>query len=78
MPTISGVGEIVEAWAGAVLFHEYDLYPSEEASLRVAYLGQASKEAFVVDEVVPCPPASEPIQCQTPTDGRVTADAAHG
>ena len=53
MPTISGVGEIVEAWAGAVLFHEYDLHPGEEASLWVAYLGQASKEGFVVDGVVP-------------------------
>jgi hypothetical protein len=41
-------------------------------------LGQASKEGFIFDGVIPCPLASKPIQCQTPTDGRVTADAAHG
>ena len=78
MPTISGAGEIVEAWLGAMLFHEYGLYPGEEASLQVADLGQASKEGFVVDWVVPRPPASEPIQCHTPTNGGVTADAVHG
>ena len=61
MPAISGVGEIIEAWAGAILFHENDLYPNEEASLRVAYLGQPSKEGFIVDMIIPCPPASEPI-----------------
>ena len=61
MPTISGAGEIVEAWPGAMLFHEYSLYPGEEASLWVADLGQASKEGVVVDEVGPCPLASNPI-----------------
>ena len=68
---ISGVGEIIEAWLGAMLFHEYGLYPGEEASLWVTDLGQASKEGFVVDGVVSCPPASEPIQCQTPTNDGV-------
>jgi hypothetical protein len=58
---ISGASEIIEAWPAAVLFHEYGLYPGKEASLRVAYLGQASKEDFIVDGVVPRPPASEPI-----------------
>jgi hypothetical protein len=33
VPAISGTGEIIEAWSGAVLFYEYGLYPSEEASL---------------------------------------------
>jgi hypothetical protein len=46
---------------GAVLFHEYSLYPNEEASLQVAYLGLASKEGFVVDGVVPRAPTSKPI-----------------
>ena len=63
MPTISGIGEI-EAWLGATLFHEYGLYPGEEASLRIDDLGQASKEGFVVNGVVPHPP-----QCQTPIVG---------
>ena len=49
--------------ARAMLFHEYDLYPGEEASLRVADLGQASKEGIVVDGIGPCPPVSEPIHC---------------
>ena len=39
MPAISGLGEIVEVWLGAVLFHEYGLYPNEKASLRVVDLG---------------------------------------
>ena len=39
MPAIGGTGEIVEAWLGATLFHEYGLYLGEEASLRVVDLG---------------------------------------
>jgi hypothetical protein len=35
--------------AGAVLFHEYGLYLGGEASLRVADLGQARKEGFIVE-----------------------------
>ena len=61
MPAINRVGEIIEAWLGAALFHEYSLYPSEEASLQVAYLGQASKQAFVVNGVIPHPLVSKPI-----------------
>ena len=61
MPAIGGAGEIIEAWLGAVLFHEYSLYPSEEASLWVAYLGQASKEVFIVNGVIPRRPTSESI-----------------
>ena len=53
MAPIGGAGGIIKAWLGAMLFHEYSLYPGEEESLRVAYLGQASKEGFVVDGVVP-------------------------
>ena len=53
VPTIGGAGEIIEAWLGAALFHEYDLYPGEEASLRVANLGQARKEGVVFDGVGP-------------------------
>ena len=56
MPTISGVGEIIEAWPGVVLFHEYVLYPYEEVSLQVADLGQASKEGVVVDSSGPVLP----------------------
>ena len=78
MLAISGVGEIIEAWLGAMLFHEYGLYPGEEASLWVADLGQASKEGIIVDGVNPRPPTSEPIQCQTSTDSKVAADVAHG
>jgi hypothetical protein len=52
MPAISGVGEIVKAWLGAVVFREYGLYPNEQVSLRVIELGQPSKEGEVVDEVV--------------------------
>ena len=59
MPAISGASEIIEAWPRAVLFHEYGLNPGEEARLWVADLGQASKEGFVVDEVISCPPISE-------------------
>ena len=59
MPAIGGSGENVEAWPKALLFHEYSLYLGEEASLRVAKLGQASKEGFIVDGVIPCCPASE-------------------
>ena len=61
MPAISGTGEIIEAWSGAMLFHEYGLYPGEKASLWVADLGQASKEGFIVDGVIPRPPSSELI-----------------
>jgi hypothetical protein len=61
VPAISGACEIVEAWSAAVLFHEYGLYLGEEASLWVAYLGQASNEGFIVDGVVPRPPTFEPI-----------------
>ena len=50
MPTIGSVGEIVEAWPGAVVFREYGLYPNEQASLWVVDLGQSSKEGEVVDE----------------------------
>jgi len=78
MPAIGGVGEIIEAWLGATLYHEYGLYPDEEPSLQVANLGQASKEGVVVDGVSPCLPPSDPIQCQTLTDGGVTVDAVHG
>jgi hypothetical protein len=39
------------------------LYLGEEASFRVADLGQASKEGVVVNGVGPRPPASKPIQC---------------
>ena len=52
VPAISGVGEIVEAWPGAVVFCEYGLYPGEQASLWVADLGQPSMEGEVVDEVI--------------------------
>ena len=53
VPTIGGAGEIIEAWLGAALFHEYDLYPNEEASLWVTELGQARKEGIVVTDIVP-------------------------
>jgi hypothetical protein len=33
MLAIGGMGEIIEAWPRAMLFHEYYLYPDEEASL---------------------------------------------
>jgi hypothetical protein len=39
--------------AGAVVIHEYHWYPSEEASLWVAELGEARKEGIVVVEIVP-------------------------
>ena len=65
LPTIGGMGEIVKAWPGPVVFLEYDWYSSEEASLQVADLGLASKEGVVVDGVGPRPPVSKPIQCQT-------------
>ena len=61
MLTISGAGEIVEAWPGAILFHEYGLYPGEEASLQVVNLGHASKKGFVVDGVILHAPASKLI-----------------
>jgi hypothetical protein len=38
----------------------------------------ASKEGVVVDEVIPHPLVSEPNQCQTLTDGGVTAAMVHG
>ena len=63
MPAIGGVGKIIEAWPGVVLFHEYVLYPYEEVSLQVADLGQASKDGFIVDGVVPRPPTFELILC---------------
>ena len=43
----------VKKYQQAMLFHEYGLYPDEEASLWVADLGQASKEGFIVDGVIP-------------------------
>jgi len=52
VPAIGGVGEIVEAWPGAVVFHEYGLYPGEQASLRIVNLGQPSKEGKVVYMVI--------------------------
>jgi hypothetical protein len=61
VPAISGTGEIIEAWLEALLFHEYGLHPSEEASLQVVDMGQASKEGIVVDRVSPRPPTSKPI-----------------
>ena len=48
MPAIDSKGEIIKAWLGAMLFCEYGLYPGEEASLRVAELGQVSKEGELV------------------------------
>ena len=53
VPAIGGAGEIIEAWLGAALFYEYGLYPSEEASLWVAELGQARKEGVVVADMIP-------------------------
>ena len=61
MPAIGDAGEIIEAWLEALLFHEYGLYPSEEASLWVTDLGQASKEGVVVNGVSPRPPMSKLI-----------------
>jgi hypothetical protein len=52
VPAIGGVGEMVKAWLGAVVFCEYGLYPGEQASLWVVDVGQSSKEGEVVDEVV--------------------------
>ena len=52
MSAIGGMGEIVDAWLGAMVFHEYGLYPSEQASLWVADLGQPCKEGNVVDTIV--------------------------
>ena len=69
MAAIGGAIEIIEAWPGAVLFHEYGSYPDEEANLWVANLGQASKEAEVVIVNIARPPASEPILCYMPIDG---------
>ena len=48
MSAIGGMGEIVDAWLGAMVFHQYGLYPGEQASLQVADLGQPSKEGEVV------------------------------
>jgi len=53
MPTIGGAGEIIQAWSGPMGFLEYHWYPSEEASLWVAELGQARKEGVVVADIVP-------------------------
>ena len=53
MPAISDTSEIVEAWSGPMVFLEYNWYPGEEASLWVVELGQASKESFIVVEIVP-------------------------
>jgi hypothetical protein len=73
-----GVGEIVEAWPGAVVILEYHWYPGEEASLWVAELGEATKEGIVVDEIIPRPRlASAPVHCHVTTDGGVGADATH-
>jgi hypothetical protein len=77
VPAIGGVGEIVEAWWGAMVFHKYGLYPSEQASLWVAKLGQPSKEGEVVDSVIQ-QTGSTLIHCHMLSDGGVTADAAHG
>ena len=38
VPTIGGVGEIIEVWLGPMGFLEYHWYPGEEASLQVAEL----------------------------------------
>jgi hypothetical protein len=62
---------------GAMVFHKYGLYPSEQASLWVAKLGQPSKEGEVVDLVIR-QTGSTLIHCHMLSDGRVTADAAHG
>ena len=78
MPAISGPSEIIKAWLGTVVFLEYDLYPGEEASLRVAELGQASKEGIVVTEIIPPPTVFASVKCHAPTDGGVATDAAHG
>jgi hypothetical protein len=77
VPTIGGAGEIVKAWPGAMVFHEYGLYPSEQAILWVAKLGQPSKEGEVVDVVVRRT-RSAPMHCHALSDGGVAADAAHG
>ena len=53
VPVIDGVGEIIEAWLGAMVICEYHWYPGEEASLQVIELGEASKEGIVVVEIVP-------------------------
>jgi hypothetical protein len=50
---MGSAGEIVEAWLGAVVIHKYHWYPGEEASLRVAELGEATKEGVVVVQIVP-------------------------
>ena len=61
MPTMGSMGEIIEAWPGAMLFLEYGLYPGEETSLRVTDLGQASKDSIIVDRVGPRPPVDTKI-----------------
>jgi hypothetical protein len=53
VPAIDGAGEIVKAWPGPMVFLEYNWYPHEEASLRVAKLGQARKKGIVVAKIVP-------------------------
>jgi hypothetical protein len=78
MLTISGIGEIIEAWVGAVVISEYHWYPSEEANLCVAELGEASKEGVVVVKIVPRHQLmSAPVHYHMMTDGGVTTDAAH-
>ena len=59
---MTGASETIEVGPRAMLFHKYGLYPGEEASLWVVYLGQASKEGFVVNGVVPCCLVSESNQ----------------
>ena len=53
MPAIGDAGEIIKAWPRHVGFLKYHWYPSEEASLQVAKLGQARKEGIVVADIVP-------------------------
>jgi hypothetical protein len=52
VPAISNEGEIIQARPGVIVFHEYGLYPGEQASLWVADLSQPSKEGEVVDVVI--------------------------
>jgi hypothetical protein len=67
-PAISGAGEIIEAWLGAVAICEYHWYLGEEASLRVTELGETSKEGIVVVGIIPRPyPTSAPVHCHATT-----------
>ena len=78
VPAISDTGEIIKAWLGPMGFLEYHWYPGEEASLRVAELGQARKEGVVVVDIVPPQPTSALVQCHAPIDGGVATDLVHG